>query len=140
MKTRRNLLVTASLALATASCFGQSTSVPVHRFADRTNLGLFAAVAATRAIDYHSTFYALSRGAKENNLPAALVSSKPVFAAFSAGAVAANVGVAYLLHRSAHHRLERIVSLFHVGVTLPSAVRNYSRRQVVIWTYPQPIK
>ncbi len=48
------------------------------------------------------------------------------FAALEAAGTAASVGISYWMHRTGHHRLERWVSIVHIGVTGFGVVRNYS--------------
>ena len=46
---------------------------------------------------------------------------------FAIGAyTAASVGISYWMHRTGHHRLERWVSIVHIGVTGFGVVRNYT--------------
>ncbi len=99
---------------------------PPHRFWDRTNLELFAGVAAVRAFDYASTRHFRDRGVNEALLSNSIVDNKPAFAAIEVGATAASIGVAYWLHRTGHHRLERWVSIIHIGVGTFGDVRNYT--------------
>jgi hypothetical protein len=96
-----------------------------HRFWDRRNVWLFAGVAALRAADYHSTGNMRRRGRDEILLNNSVVDNKPAFAAIQAGAALTSVGLSYLLHRTRHHKLERWVSILHIGVAGFGAVRNY---------------
>jgi hypothetical protein len=96
-----------------------------HRFWDRRNVWLFSGVAAMRAVDYHSTGNMRRRGRDEILLTNSVVDSKPAFAAIQAGAVLTSVGLSYLFHRTRHHKLERWVSILHIGVAGFGAVRNY---------------
>ncbi len=96
-----------------------------HRFFDAENAALFTAVAAARALDYTSTQHFRERGVNEALLTNGIVDNKPLFAAIEAGGTAASVGVAYLLHRKGHHRLERWVSIVHIGVATFGDIRNY---------------
>jgi hypothetical protein len=96
-----------------------------HRFWDKQNAWLFAGVAASRALDFHSTGNMRRRGNNEILLTNAVVDNKPAFAAIEAAAAATSVGLSYLLHRKNHHKLERWVSRVHIGVATFGAVRNY---------------
>src|SRR5439155_1005851 len=49
-----------------------------------------------------------------------------IFAGVEAGGTAASVGLSYLMHRTGHHKLERWVSIAHIGVTGFGAARNYA--------------
>jgi hypothetical protein len=98
----------------------------VHRFWDRTNLWLFAGIAASRGLDYASTRNMLARGREEILLPDAVVDNHAGFAALEAAGTATSVGLAYLLHRTGHHKLERWLSIGHIGVATFGDGRNYA--------------
>ena len=98
----------------------------MHRFWDKQNAWLFAGVAASRALDFHSTGNMRRRGRKEILLTNDAVDNKPAFVAIEAAGVLTSVGISYLFHRSNHHKLERWVSYLHIGVTTFGGVRNYS--------------
>jgi len=97
-----------------------------HRFFDRTNLMLFAGVAAVRAFDYTSTQHFRSLGNNEVLLTNSIVDNKPLFAGIEVAGTALSIGAAYWLHRTGHHKLERWVSAVHIGVGAFGDVRNYS--------------
>jgi len=97
-----------------------------HRFFDRTNLMLFAGVAAVRALDYTSTQHFRSLGNNEVLLTNSIVDNKPLFAGIEVAGTALSIGAAYWLHRTGHHKLERWVSIVHIGVGAFGGVRNYS--------------
>jgi hypothetical protein len=97
-----------------------------HRFWDRTNLELFAGVAAVRALDYASTRHFRDRGVNEALLSNSIVDNKPAFAAIEVAATAASIGISYWLHRTGHHRLERWVSIVHIGAAGFGDARNYT--------------
>ncbi len=99
---------------------------PEHRFFDKTNIALFLGVAAVRALDFTSTEHFRERGHNEVLLTNNIVDNKPLFAGIEAAGVAASVAVSYLLHRTGHHKLERWVSIVHIGVAGVGDIRNYS--------------
>ncbi len=99
-----------------------------HRFWDTRNAWLFAGVAASRALDFHSTGNMRRRGRDEILLTNDVVDNKPAFAVIELAGAATSIGISYLFHRSGHHRLERWVSYLHIGVTTFGAARNYSLR------------
>ena len=96
-----------------------------HRFWDRRNLLLFAAVGASRGLDYSSTLNMRRRGRDELLLTNDVVDNHPAFAAIEAGGVAVSIAASYLFHRSHHHRLERWTSIVHAGLATGGAIRNY---------------
>jgi len=97
-----------------------------HPFWDKDNLLLFAGVGAGRALDYLSTRHFRERGVNEWLLSNSIVDNKPLFASIEAAGVAASIGVSYLFHRSGHHKLERWVSIVHIGVGIGGSAWNYS--------------
>jgi hypothetical protein len=97
----------------------------VHRFWDRTNILLFTGVGITRGMDYASTRNFQARGRDEILIPDDVVNNSAGFAGLEAAATATSVGISYLLHRTGHHKLERWLSIGHIGVTGFGDVRNY---------------
>lgn len=97
-----------------------------HRFWDRTNFALFGGVAAMRALDYASTRNMQRRGREEILLPDDVVNNSAGFAALEAAGTVTSIGLSYWMHRTRHHKLERWVSIVHIGVTGFGDVRNYS--------------
>ncbi|MFB3921756.1 MAG: hypothetical protein ACE145_08540 [Terriglobia bacterium] len=98
---------------------------PPHRFWDSTNAALFAGVAGARALDYASTRDMRSRGVNEALLSNSIVDNRPLFVGIEAAGTALSIGVSYLFHRTGHHKLERWVSIVHIGVGVGGSIRNY---------------
>jgi hypothetical protein len=101
-----------------------------HHFWDGKNVLLFAAVGASRALDYSSTLNFRRRGRNEALLTNDIVDNHAAFAAIEAGATAASIGVSYLFHHYHHHRLERWTSIVHASLATGGAIRNYSLQTV----------
>jgi hypothetical protein len=99
---------------------------PPHRFWDAGNIALAGGVAASRALDYHSTGHFRELGNHEWLLTNRIVDNKPLFAAIEVGGAAATIGVAYWLHRNGHHKMERWLMVIHTGITTGGAIHNYS--------------
>lgn len=97
-----------------------------HQFWDKINLALFAGVATSRALDYTSTSYFRARRIEEGLLTTRIVENKPLFAGIEVAGIAASIGVAYWLHRGHRHKLERWVSIIHIGTSTIGDIRNYS--------------
>ena len=97
-----------------------------HLFWDRTNLWLFSGVTLSRAADYASTRNMQARGREEVLLPDDVVNNSAGFAGLESAGTAASVGLSYWMHRTGHHKLERWVSIAHIGVTGFGVARNYS--------------
>jgi len=96
-----------------------------HPFWDRENDLLFAAVGASRTLDYFSTLNFRRRGRNEALLSNDIVDNHAAFASIEAAATAASIGVSYLFHRYHHHRLERWTSIVHASLATSGAARNY---------------
>ncbi|SRR6266487_2124600 len=104
----------------------QETKLPAHRFWDRENAWLFTGVAVSRALDYTSTRNMLARGREELLIPDDVVNSQAGFPALEAAGAATSIGISYIFHRYGHHKLERWVSIVHIGVTSFGAAHNYA--------------
>jgi hypothetical protein len=120
---------------------GSVAALPVphlseHRFWNRENKLLFAAVGASRGLDYFSTLNMRRRGRQELLLTNEIVDNHAAFAAIEAGGVALSIGASYLFHRYHHHRLERWTSIVHASMSTVGAVRNYCLETVE--TSPRP--
>jgi hypothetical protein len=103
-------------------------SPETHRFWDKTNAALFVGVGAARTLDYVSTRHFRDRGVDEWLLTNNIVDNKALFVGIEVAATVASVGVSYLFHRSGHHKLERWVSLVHLGAGVAGSARNFTLR------------
>jgi hypothetical protein len=99
---------------------------PQHRFWDRTNILLFSGVAVFRGLDYASTRNFQARGRGEALIPDDVVNNSAGFAALEAAGAATSVGISYIFHRTGHHKMERWMSIGHIGVTGFGVAWNYS--------------
>ena len=107
----------------------QPTTRPMstpHQFWDRKNALLFSGIGVFRGLDYASTRNMMARGREEILLPDDVVNNSAGFAAVEAGGTVASVGLSYWMHRAGHHKLERWISITHIGVTGFGAARNYA--------------
>ena len=77
-------------------------------------------------LDYASTRHFRVRGVDEWLLSNSIVDNKPLFLGIEAAGTAASMGVSYLLHRTGHHKLERWVSIIHIGIGVGGSIRNYT--------------
>ena len=91
-------------------------SVEGHRFLDRQNCILFVAVAAVNGADFAVTRANLQTGGQElNPMVRPFTSSTPILAVNFAAETAGVVGVSYFLHKTGHHKLERLTSYLNIG-------------------------
>lgn len=77
-------------------------------------------------MDYASTRNFQARGRTEILLPDDVVDNSAGFAALEAAGTMTSVGISYLLHKTGHHKLERWMSIGHIGVTGFGVARNYA--------------
>jgi hypothetical protein len=98
----------------------------VHRFWDAENVGLFAGVGGARMLDYISTRHFRDRGVNEWLLSNRIVDNRLLFVGIELAATAASVGVSYAFHRTGHHKLERWVSIVHLGTATGGSIRNFT--------------
>lgn len=98
----------------------------VHKFNDRKNLWLFGGIGLVRGLDFASTKNFRRRGRDEILLTNEVVDNSAAFAVIQAAAVATSIGVSCLLHRTGHHKAERVVSIVHISVAGVGVVRNFS--------------
>src|SRR5437763_10026274 len=122
-------LLWASILTASA----QQTTTPenapapeAHRFWDRNNVLLFSSVAVSRGLDYASTRNMQARGREEILLPDDVVNNSAGFASLEAAGTMTSVGLSYWMHRAGHHKIERWISIVHIGITGVGVARNYS--------------
>jgi hypothetical protein len=96
----------------------------VHRFWDWQNVALFSGVAAARTFDFLSTSKFRDKHLKEWLLDDKTVDNRPLFATIEVAGTALSIGASYALHRTGHHRLERWVSILHIGIATAGAIWN----------------
>lgn len=97
-----------------------------HPFWDRKNVLLFSGIAVFRGLDYASTRNMQARGREEILIPDDVVNNSAGFAALEAAGTMTSVGIAYIFHRTGHHKLERWLSIGHISVTGFGVARNYA--------------
>lgn len=87
-----------------------------HRFWDKGNRALFIAAAALNGADFAVTRDNLQRGGQELN-PVVRVFGRSTagLAVNFVGETAGVVGMSYVLHKTGHHELERMVSMVNIG-------------------------
>jgi hypothetical protein len=129
--------VLVALLLLSSALVAQSSSDPLsatpplapapeHRFWDRENILLFSGIAVFRGLDYSSTRNFMARGRTEQLIPDDVVNDSAGFASLEAAATATSVGIAYIFHRTGHHKMERWLSIGHSSVTGFGVAWNYS--------------
>jgi hypothetical protein len=87
-----------------------------HRFWDKQNRALFVAAAALNGADFAVTRNNLQRGGQELN-PVVRVFGRSTagLAVNFIGETAGVVSISYVLHKTGHHKLERMVSMVNIG-------------------------
>lgn len=87
-----------------------------HRFWDNENRALFATVAALSAADFCATRANLASGGRELNPVTRVFSGSTAGLAVNFSLETASVvGISYLFHKTGHHKLERMTSIFDIG-------------------------
>jgi hypothetical protein len=106
-----------------------SQSREQHKFWDKGNSLLFAAVAATSAADFVVTKSNLDKGGNELNPATRLFGRSTAGLAMNfAGETAGVVGLSYFFHKTGHHKLERAVSFVDIGASTAAVSYDLSHR------------
>ena len=118
----------ANVNAAPAGVAAISREVPAtsHPFWDRKNAWLFSGVAVFRALDYTSTRNMRDRGRQEILLSNWVVDNRPLFIGIEAAATGLSLGLSYLMHRTNHHKVERLISIGHISGAAFGDARNYA--------------
>jgi hypothetical protein len=102
---------------------------PSHRFWDRENSVLFAASAAFSAADFVVTRDNLRGGGQElNPVTRLFTGSTTALAVNFAGETAGVVGLSYFLHKTGHHKLERVVSMLNISSSAAAVTFDLAHR------------
>jgi len=101
-----------------------------HHFWDPANKTLFATHAALEALDFGITHYNLSQGGREiDPLAKGLCESGTAGQlVFFGGRMAGVMAVSYLLHKTHHHKLERVFPLYASGDSAYGVVYSFVHR------------
>ncbi len=100
-----------------------------HKFFDGKNRLLFATVAIFSAGDFAVTHMNLANGGRElNPMVRPFTGSTTALAANFAGQTAGVVAISYLLHKSGHHRLERIAPAVNIASSAFAVAYGLSHR------------
>ena len=97
-----------------------------HAFWDHKNAWLFSGVGVFRVLDYTSTRNMRDRGRQEILLTNWVVDNKPLFIGIEAAATGLSIGLSYVMHRTAHHKVERLISIGHISGAAFGDARNYA--------------
>lgn len=96
------------LALAAGAVAPVAPAKPVHAFYDRPAKIELAVASIAVAFDTAQTCHNLANGGREIWLP---TQHCPQVTLLLLGQVAAQEGLAYVFHRTGHHKLERLIRL-----------------------------
>jgi hypothetical protein len=100
-----------------------------HRFWDRENRALFAAVGALAAADFCTTRANLASGGRELNPVTRVFSgSTPGLATNFALETASTIGISYIFHKTGHHKLERMTSFVNIGTSAGAVAYGLTHR------------
>jgi hypothetical protein len=100
-----------------------------HKFWDRENRFLFLTAAAFSAADFTVTRSNLANGGRElNPLVRPFTANNATLAANFVGQTAAIISISYLLHRTGHHRLERLTPAANIAASAFAVAYGMSHR------------
>ena len=100
-----------------------------HRFLDGKNRFLFSTVAMFSGADFAVTHMNLANGGRElNPMVRPFTGSTGALAVNFAGQTAGVVAFSYLLHKSGHHRLERMVPVANIASSAFAVAYGLSHR------------
>ena len=100
-----------------------------HSFWDGKNRFLFSTVAMFSSADFAVTHMNLANGGRElNPMVRPFTGSTPALAANFAGQTAGVIAVSYLLHKSGHHKLERLAPVANIASSAFAVAYGLSHR------------
>lgn len=116
------ICLTPSSAMAGPNPMLVESPVPAHRFFDAKNIGLQSINVLIMAADIASTKQALQvPGTHEMN---PVSGSQGGMLALKFAGVGAGLGIAYMMHRSGHHKAERVIPLILGAPSALAAAHN----------------
>lgn len=117
----------AALLLLASFASAQETDSAQHPFWDRQQVTAQSLQAAFHVADAVQTCYHLHEGWVERTSPFQSCSGN---VAWMAGATGTSVGISYLLHRTGHHKLERLTPyMFATSSTVAIGYSFWPRKQ-----------
>jgi hypothetical protein len=131
-----------AIAPVSPALVATSSETSVHKFWDKENYALFAGVAATSSADFVVTRSNLQGGGQELNPVVRIFGRSTAGLAVNfAGETAGVVGVCYFLHRTGHHRLERLTSMVNMGASAGAVTYGLTHSEAVSKTaVPRPVR
>ncbi len=121
----------APLTAVETSSFASVASpvVQPHRFWDKENLALFSATAALSTGDFLVTRSNLQSGGTELNPTVRIFGrSSAGLAVNFAGETAGVIGLSYFLHKTGHHRVERLSTTMNIGASVGAIAYGLTHR------------
>lgn len=138
-RIRFNVVLIVSILIIFFASTAHSQEKPHERFFNVQNITLFSADGLVRLMDAQSTHNLLSNSCKcfkEDDPLAPATGNRAVLIPFQLGVSSAVVLGSYLLHRSGHHRLERILPSADITMEAFTVRHNYA--QHVSTSQPNP--
>ena len=101
-----------------------------HNFWDAANKMLFASHAALEAADFGITHHNLSNGGREMDPEAKALCESGTAGqlVFFGGRMAGVIAVSYALHRTGHHKLERVFPVYASGDSAYGVAYSFAHR------------
>lgn len=101
-----------------------------HTFWDNENRMLFAGVVAANVADFTVTYRNLQSGGRELNPVVRIFGrSAPGLALNFGGQTAGVMGFSYFLHKTGHHKMERMVSVVNIGASMGAVGYGFAHRR-----------
>lgn len=101
-----------------------------HQFWDTANTTLFASHAVLEGLDFGITHHNLNDGGREMDAMARPFCNRGTAGqlVFFGGRMAGVVSISYLLHKTGHHKLERLFPLYASGDSMYGVVYSFVHR------------
>jgi hypothetical protein len=125
-----SLVILAVSISVFATAQGLQEGPTPHRFLDRANIILFASHGVLEAVDFGITHHNLSDGGREfDPMAKALCESGTTGqSVFFGGRMVSVVAIAYLLHKTGHHGLERAFPVYASGDSAYGVAYSFAHR------------
>jgi hypothetical protein len=127
----KSYLLILALSVSAAVSAQDLPGIPTeHNFWDATNKMLFSSHAGLEAVDFGITHRNLSDGGRElDSMAKALCESGTAGQlVFFGGRMAGVVAISYLLHRTGHHKLERVFPIYASGDSAYGVAYSFAHR------------
>jgi hypothetical protein len=120
----RRFFLFVLIGFSSFNLFAQDVRLPATPNFNVYDYVMYGGIVGYRMGDYFTTEKALAHGGVEGELPAALVESKPGFAAYSLGLAALEISGSVYLHKHGHKRIARFADTLSVAAGTRTDIKN----------------